>query len=243
MNSTKAWMTVLTVALFLSARPAAAQYTDYLANSGNSLTAAATARAWRQVFNPVPPNPKGNARNATSAVASGQPSQAVKAAGPNTLKFNPTGTYIKTREFADNLGNTPAEREQYFKLMNGVLDAFSQRAQKVGLQNDLALALSYFLGENVRIYRGLPDFSDQQYLALRNGIAEALVSNGAVKNLTDRQKQEMYEALVAHTGVTQFGYEQGIQAKNDAIIKGYQKVAGQNLQSVTMMSPEEFNLQ
>ena len=47
--------------------------------------------------------------------------------------------------------------------------------------------------------------------------------------------------MVAYTGITQYGYEQGIKAQNDAVIKGYQKVAGQNLKTVTKISPEDIN--
>jgi hypothetical protein len=131
------------------------------------------------------------------------------------VRFHSTGTYIKTREMADHLGKTPAEREQYLKLMNAALDGFGKQAAAAGFQNDLAMALSYFLAENIRIYRGLPELSDQQYVNLRNVIAEVLVSGGALNKVTDRQKQEFYEALVAYTGVTQFGYEQAKQAGND----------------------------
>ena len=56
----------------------------------------------------------------------------VKPINPNALKFHPTGTYIKTRELADSLASTQAEREQYQKLMNAVLDAFGQQAVQKG---------------------------------------------------------------------------------------------------------------
>src|SRR5262249_18324582 len=130
---------------------------------------------------------------------------------------------------------------QYLTLMNAVLDGFGQRVKQAGLQNDLPIALSYFLAENVRIYRGMAELSDQQYVNLRNVIAEALVSSGALNNIADRQKQEFYEALVAYTGITQYGYEQAKQAGSDQMAKGYQQVAGQNLRTVTKMSPDDIN--
>ena len=157
------------------------------------------------------------------------------------MRFRPSGTHLKTRELAEQLGNTPAERGQYLTLMNAVLDGFARQAKKLGVENDVAGALAYFFGENIRIYRGLPEPPDQQFVNLRNMIAGALAEGGALNNTTDRQKQEMYEALVAYTGITQFGYEQGKQAGNDAIVRGYQKVAGQNLQTVTKLSPDSIN--
>ncbi|HEX3100465.1 MAG TPA: DUF6683 family protein, partial [Pyrinomonadaceae bacterium] len=192
-------------------------------------------------FYRTPAASKGASRPTTTRGAASTAPPVTKPADTSAVKFRPTGTYLKTKEFAESLGNTPAEREQYAKLMNAVLDAFALQSAKAGFSNDLGAALAFFIGENIRIYRGLPDLTDQQYVDLRNAIAGALISSGGLTNMTDRQKQEMYEALVAYTGITQFGYEQARQAGNDSVAKGYQKVAGQNLQTVTKIPPDQIN--
>ena len=244
----------IVIAIFTISRQAPAQffgqpttYHDFYGGSwNNGGSALASTMIWNCVYYPLACKKSGGASkgttSSTTAKPTSQPSPTVKAANPNVVNFRPTGTYIKTRELADSLGNSPAEREQYQKLMNAVLDAFGQQAQKAGFPNDLPAALAFFLGENIRIYRGMPDLSDQQYVDLRNKIADAVISSGAISSLSDRQKQEMYETLVAYTGITQYGYEQGVQAQNDAIVKGYQKVAGQSLQTVTKMSPDNINV-
>jgi hypothetical protein len=219
-----------------------AQYTDRMGVGwNNAMSASASTMIWNSIFYGPKGALNGTKRPSTTANPASQPKKPVKPINPNAVKFKPTGTYIKTRELADALASTPAEGEQYQKIMNALLDSFGQRAQKAGFPNDIATALAYFLGENIRIYRGIPDLSNQQYIDLRNTIANALTTSGAVDNMTDRQKQEFYETLVAYTGLTQFGYEQGVQSQNDAVIKGYQKVAGQNLQSLTKMSPNTIN--
>ena len=157
------------------------------------------------------------------------------------VRFRPTGTYIKTRELADLLGSNPTERAQYLTLMNVVLQQYDKQAQQAGMQNDLAMALSFFFGENARIYRGLPEPPDAQFMELRNMIAGALAEAGTLKNAGDRQKQEMWETLVSYTGLTLFGYEQAKQAGEEAMARGYQKVAGQNLRAVTHLSPDDID--
>lgn len=183
----------------------------------------------------VSPNSSGPSSNASTSQPGGR-------IDDTALRFRSAGTYIKTRELADQLGSNPAEREQYLKIMNAVLDAFGAQTEKLGFKNDIAAALAYFFGQNIRIYRGLPDLPDQQYVNLRNMIAGALAAGGGLGNVTDRQKQEMYETLVAYTGITQFGYEQAKRAGQDQMAKGYQQVAGQNLQTVTKLSPDSMNL-
>jgi hypothetical protein len=239
--------------VIMSAMPVAAQYTDSMGYGGwnNPMSSMMSTMLWSRLIYRTPQDYKnGTMSSPGTASTSGKPSQSARSQAQSqsakplddrSVKFRSTGTYLRTGDLANSLGNTPAEREQYLKLMNAVLDAFNQRAKQAGLQNDLALALSYFLGENVRIYRGLPDLSDQQFVDLRNTIAEVLASTGALNNATDRQKQEFYEALVAYTGITQYGYEQGLKAQSDAIIKGYQKIAGQNLQTVTKTAPGDIN--
>jgi len=235
--------------IFMSAMPIAAQYTDSMGYGGwnNPMSSLASTMLWSRLIYRTPQDYKNGTISNGTAPTSGRPtqgsqSQPSKPLNDRSVKFRSAGSYIRTRDLADKLGNTSAERDQYLKLMNAVLDAFNQRAQQAGLQNDLALALSYFLAENARIYRGMPDLSDQQFVSLRNNIADVLASTGALNSATDRQKQEFYEALVAYTGITQYGYEEGLKAQNDAIVKGYQKVAGQNLQTVTKMSPDDINL-
>lgn len=165
-----------------------------------------------------------------------------KPADDPSLRFHSGGGFIKPRELADMLGNDQAERDQYFALMNAVLDGFNKKVTAAGLQNDVSIALSYFFCENIRIYRGLPELSDQQFIDLRNSFASALLAGGGVAGASDKQKQEMYETLVIYTGLTQLFYERGKQGNNESIVKGSQQLAGQNLQTVTKAAPETLNL-
>lgn len=227
-----------------------AQFMDSMGTGwNNAMSASASTMVWNSIFYKTTGASKGSTRTPTAATntsqavprTTSQPAQPVKAANPNAVKFRPTGAYVKTRDLANSLTNSPVEREQYQKLMNAALDAYCHQAQKLGFPNDIAAALAYFLGENIRIYRGAAEMSDQQYITLRNTIADAVISSGAVSNLTDRQKQEMYETLVAYTGITQYGYEEALKAGNQEITAGYQKVAGQSLQTVTKLSPDSMN--
>lgn len=180
----------------------------------------------------------GNRSSSAAAQAQSPPSKIDE----SVLRFRPTGTYLKTKELADQIGADPAEREFCLKIMNGALDAFGQQTQRLWLPNDVAAALAYFFGENIRIYRGVPELPDQQYVNLRNMIASALTAGDGFGNAADRQKQEMYEILVASTGFTQFAYEQALQADKDQLAKQYQQVAGSNLRALTKVSPDSINL-
>jgi len=210
----------------------------------NPISAQMSTMLWNRIFYPKANGNRGASSSASRSQTTGARSQTEPArkADEGALRFQSGGTRVKTPALANQLGNTPAEREQYLNLMNAVLDDFDQKVMAAGLQNDIAIALSYFLAENARIYRGLPELPDQQFVTIRNVIADAFLNTGALNQITNRQKQELYEGLVAYTGITQFGYEQSKQAGNERMAQLYQKVAGQNLQAITGMSPDSINL-
>src|SRR5258705_7631710 len=78
-------------------------------------------------------------------------------------------------------------------------------------------------------------------LELRDTIAEALVEGNALKGVTDRQKQEMYETLVLYAGFALATYQEGKQLNNAETLKVSQQLAGLNLQAVTGISPDKIN--
>lgn len=227
------------------------EYRPYTMPSGmggvfnNSISATISANMWNRIFTCTQSKTCGGASTnrtpaTTTSVGANRPTATGNTTDESMLRFRSAGKYIKTRELADQLGNNLAERNEYLKAMNAVLASFDNKVLAAGLKNDLAIAISYFFVENLRIYRGEPEVSDDQYVTIRNLIAQILVAQNGMANVSDRQKQEMYEGLVAYTGITQFGYEQARQANNEQMIKGFQLVAGQNLQAITKMAPDSL---
>lgn len=243
MRKSSSWvincLNVTLLLLFISGGSALAQFRDTLGvHWNNPLSASVSTMVMRRAREDALARELGaNVPGGKAPAAQRRHSEIDDAA----VRFRPTGTYIKTRELADLLGSTPTERAQYLTLMNNVLQVYDKQAQAAGMQNDLAMALSFFFGENARIYHGLPEPPDAQFIDLRNMIARGMAEEGTLKNASDRQRQEMWETLVAYTGLTLFGYEQAKQAGEGEMAKGYQRIAGQNLEVVTHLSPEDIN--
>ena len=184
-----------------------------------------------------PNNVSAGRSNAASAQQQ-MPTPVAKPIDDRQLRYKPDPAVSKLRSLADGLGNSQAERDQYLQIMQAVVALFDQKTEQAGYPHDLALALSYFIGENLRIYHGQPEAPDAQFVDLRNTIAQSLSDGAAFKNATDAQKQEVYETLVAYTGVTQFGYESSLKAGQQEMANGYRKLAGQNILTLTKISPE-----
>lgn len=164
-------------------------------------------------------------------------------ARPDTsyLRFRPSGTRLTATKLADQIGSTPAEKQQLAADLNTIYQAFDQQAARLGKPNDLGLALSYFLAQNTVMYRSKPDPTDAQFVELSNVLSSWLAENGALKNLTNQQKQELYETLVAFTGLAQAGYQQAMAQGNQENLQAVRHLAGVNLKSITHIAPDRFD--
>jgi hypothetical protein len=175
--------------------------------------------------------------SSSAPASSSNSAQPVANLNEASVLFRPTGTQLKTREIANVID---AGNPQVFKLLTTLLEEFDKGARAAGHPNDLALALSFFLATNASIYHGAGQPADPPMVELRNTIAEALVEGNALNGVTDRKKQEMYEALVIFTGFALAVYEEGKQAGNAETLKTSQQLAGQNLLAVIGISPDKI---
>ena len=222
--------------------PAAAQYTDRLGgNWSNPASAMITNiimdRYARKRLEKSFADKRANAGRPTTGSRPSVATEAPPRLNDAAVRFRSTGTQLKTREIANLISPGDA---QVFTLLTTLLQEFDKETQKLGKPNDLTMALSFFFATNASIYhdRGVP--GDPQMLELRDTIAAALVEGNAFSGVTDRQKQELYEALVLYTGLALATYEEGKQGNAESL-KTAQQLAGMNLLAVTGISPDKIN--
>ena len=155
-----------------------------------------------------------------------------------SLHFRSTGTQLKTREIANLIG---PGNPQVLTIMTAVLNEYEKGARAAGKPDDLALALSFFFSTNASVYHdgGVP--ADALVMDLRDSIASGVVEGNALNGVSDRQKQEMYEALVLYTGFALAAYQEGKQTGNAESVRISQQLAGQNLLAVTGLSPDKIS--
>jgi len=228
--------------LLLMSVPAAAQYTDRLGGNWNNPTSATITNIIMDRYARRRLERNLAAKHSSTRATKGTPSsvEAAPAAKLNdaSVHFRSTGTQLKTHEIANLID---AGNPQVLTIMTTILQEYEKGARAAGKPNDLALALSFFFATNASVYHDGGQPSDPQMLELRDTIAEALVEGDALKGVTDRQKQEMYETLVLFTGFALAAYQEGKQQNNPASVTVGQQLAGQNLQAITGISPDKIN--
>jgi len=232
----------LLISLMLAAcAPAVAQYTDRLGgNWNNPASAMITNIVMDRMARRRLERRLAAKRSGASPTASTSSSDAVEPAtklNDTSVHFRSTGTQLKTREIANLID---AGNPQVVTLLTAIMEEYEKGARAAGKPNDLALALSFFFATNASVYHDAGQPPDPQMLELRDIIAGALVEGNALKGVTDRQKQEMYETLVLYTGFTLAAYQEAKQLGNADSLKVSQQLAGQSLQAVTGISPEKI---
>ncbi len=152
------------------------------------------------------------------------------------VQFKSTGTRLMTQKFAEGLAQKyKQDKAEMKEMVTAMLDRYDAEAAAKGLPNDLALALVSYISLNRRVHNGTKEklidpFEQNQ--GLRDAIAEYAAQNGIFNNMTGRQRQEMYEALVMVALFTDVVYDQAIKSNNAQALKEVKQIAAQNLKSI-----------
>lgn len=106
--------------------------------------------------------------------------------------------------------------------------------------NDLARALSYYIGTNYNVYQNSPAVSQAQSRALFNQVKQFLSSNKDIANMKDEDKQLFSELLVFMTSVPVFMNTLGASQNNAELVTQSRDLARQNLENLLGMKVEKL---
>jgi hypothetical protein len=151
------------------------------------------------------------------------------------VQFKSTGTRLTIQEYLDAVQVTPKEKTELKELILKIFKDWEAAATQKGLANDWALAYVSYVGINTHVYNGRtekPIIPFEQNVGLRDVVAEQATSDGLFKNVTDKEKQELYELLVMLAGLTYHYYEKAVKENNTTEIESIKLSAAQHLQIV-----------
>lgn len=151
------------------------------------------------------------------------------------VQFKSTGTRLTLQEYLDSLQISPQDKAEVKELVLGIFKRYEAEAAAKGYPNDWALAYVSYIGLNSRIFNGVtekPIIPFEQNVGLRDVVAEYATDKGIFNNVTDREKQELYELYVMTSGLTYHFYEKALQENNAEDLKQSKLAAAQNLKLV-----------
>ena len=225
------------IATLLSlSQQSSAQYRDSLGSPwSNPISATMSTMIWNKInemtmYGAANKRSSGSSRRTKNTPSQPEVVPAYRLYPP--VRFKSTGTRLKLSEMVDAFGGTAQEKAETKILLAGILDKYDAAAAAKGYPNDLALAVVSYIGLNSQVYHQRSEdtiLPFEMNIGLRDVFAESAVDNGIFKDLTDRQKQEMYEAFVMMGGVTYHFYEEAKKKNNLEELKTCKLVAEKNL--------------
>lgn len=151
------------------------------------------------------------------------------------VQFKSTGTRLTLQEYLDAIQVSAEEKATYKEVILKTFKEYEAEAALKGLANDWALAYVSFVGINTHIYNGRTEkmlIPFEQNVGLRDVVAEQATDKGTFNNVTDQQKQELYELMIILSGLTYHFYEKAVKEKNEEDIKSCKLLAEQNLKLI-----------
>lgn len=139
---------------------------------------------------------------------------------------------------AESIGTTPAEKELLKQIFAATKTAFEQEVAAKGRPNNISAAFTFFIGTMAMVYHDDPEPSEEALDNLWDGLDEVLAELPEMSQMTDRDKQEMYDTLVAFSGLVLAGYMNGKETNDPATQQAYRLLAGTLTQTVLQISPD-----
>ena len=151
------------------------------------------------------------------------------------VQFKPTGTRLTLQEYLNSIQGSPELKDEVRNIVLGIFKDYEAQAAAKGYPNDWALAYVSYVGLNSHVYNGAkenPIIPFEQNVGLRDLVAEYATANGIFSNVSDRQKQELYELYIIAGGLTYHFYEKALRENNAEELKQMKLAAAQNLKVV-----------
>lgn len=140
--------------------------------------------------------------------------------------FKPDVLADNFTQVADSLGTTAEEKAQLRLLFVATKEAFEKEVASKGRANNLSAAFTLFIATTLTVYHDDPEPSDQAIDALWDGMSGALSEMPELSRLTDAEKQQMYDTMIAFSGFLLAGYVEGKNSGDADTVKTFKTLAG-----------------
>jgi hypothetical protein len=165
--------------------------------------------------------------------AKSAPSSSSANASSQATIFQPVGPPFVPQQLAARLGNTPQDQKYIEELLTRCLSFYTDTARQKGVPlYDVARALNYFIATNYFVYTQGAGPTQEQMDATRNMIRANMVQDESFQRLSDREKQQSYETLIAIAGFVDLGYGRAKQSGNENLAAQFREMAKGNLETV-----------
>ncbi|CAN5598992.1 hypothetical protein BH24ACI3_BH24ACI3_02610 [soil metagenome] len=144
------------------------------------------------------------------------------------------------KTLAEQVTADQKERELLVLIFESTKTAFEEEVANKGRPNNLAAAFTFFIGTTSMVYHDDPEPSEKALDALWDAMDETLGDMPELAQMSDRDKQETYDTLIALSGVVLVGHLTAKQTKDAATLRSYQQISGIFIEKILQTSPDSI---
>lgn len=157
----------------------------------------------------------------------------------NTFFKPEAGADSQTFEFiANSISSNADEKAIFKKLFEATKEGFEKEVAAKGRSNNITAAFTLFIATSLTVYHNDNEPSDEALDILWDGLGSALGETPELTKLSNAEKQQIYDTLIAFSGLLLAGYVEGKNSGNEETATAFQKLSGILFETVLKTDPD-----
>lgn len=158
---------------------------------------------------------------------------------PAILTFIPSNKLFTSSRLSKAFSSVEKEQAELAGVFEQFLDLFNTKIATGADRFNVASAAAFFMASDYFVATG-KEVPDQNVEVLRDALAYHLARHEKYKTFKDFQRQELYESLVIYALLARYGYQEGLEKKDEGQKKRYRLFARECLKAVLGAEPEKM---
>jgi hypothetical protein len=172
-----------------------------------------------------------------------QPQEQARTAAPENpaSRFKPTAKRLLLPEMVKSLTENPAYQGALLEVFEAGLQAYEKEAKKLGLANDLAGSIAFFIGCAYTVYRD-GDEPNETGLEMLARALQQQFNTPAFRGIPDRDKQKFHELTIALATYLLATRQTAVETKDAPLAATLKAAAAEALKGFLKMDPARFQI-
>lgn len=192
---------------------------------------------WRRKGEKVPADCSSYTSSGSSTSTRSTASAANTAAKKGLVKFTPIAGDTSFQQYANENGSTAEEKQFLMQISNATKALFEERYTAKGWKNNVAGAFAFFIISNMTVYSG-SEPGEMTQNALFESLDAVLSQSPEFVAASNKEKQELYNTLIAYSGFPLTVYADGAQKGDRQQIEKARNLAAGYIRLLLKSEPE-----
>jgi hypothetical protein len=158
----------------------------------------------------------------------------------NNGVFSPDPRVDTGKILADNLGNTPEEKQLIKQIYTATKTAYEKEAAARGWKNNIAAGMTFFTITAMTVYHDTEEPSDEAVNNYFEAVNTALNEMPEFANVANKDKQGFNNMLIGFSGIMLAAYTEAKQANDPEALETSKKLAAMLIELILKTDPENI---